>query len=42
MALPVRVRHGGSGVCVFVDGMLVGEFPSVGEAVSHAWRLARS
>ena len=42
MVLPVRVRHGGSKVCVFVEGMLVGEFTSVGEAVSEARRLAQS
>src|SRR4051794_28953277 len=41
VVLPVRVRHGGRVVCVFLDGRMVAEFPSVGEAARHAGELAQ-
>jgi hypothetical protein len=41
VVLPVRLRHAGSMACVFVDGRVVGEFKTVGEAARHARELAR-
>ena len=40
VVLPVRLRHAGGAACVFLDGKLVAEFPSIGEAARHARMLA--
>lgn len=36
----MRIRHSGRMACVFVDGRVVGEFRSVGEAARYARSLA--
>jgi hypothetical protein len=41
VVLPMRLRHAGRFVCVFVDGRMVAEFRSVGEAAKYAKELAR-
>ncbi len=40
VVLPMRMKHKGSIVCVFVDGHCVGEHKTVGEATKHAKTLA--
>lgn len=40
VVLPVRLRHSGNRACVFVDGRVVGEFGTVGEAARYARSLA--
>jgi len=40
VVLPMRLRHGGNRACVFVDGRLVGEYGTFGEAARHARSLA--
>jgi hypothetical protein len=41
VVLAMRIRHAGRLACVFVDGKMVAEFPSVGEAARHARSLAQ-
>jgi hypothetical protein len=41
VVLPMRLRHYGRLACVFVDGTMVAEFPTVGEATRHARSLAQ-
>jgi len=41
VVMPMRVRHAGKAVYVFVDGRMVAEFPSVREAARHARSLAQ-
>jgi prepilin-type processing-associated H-X9-DG protein len=41
VVLSMRVRHSGKLAYVFVDGRVVGEFPSLGEATKYARTLAQ-
>jgi hypothetical protein len=41
VVLPMRVRHAGRIVCVFVDGRMVAEYKTVGEAMRYARSLAQ-
>lgn len=39
--MSMRVRHAGKAAYVFVDGKMVAEFPTFGEAAGHARSLAQ-
>ena len=41
VVLPVRLAHAGRLACVFVDGMMAGEFQTLNEAARYARSLAQ-